>query len=183
MHQAIAPSFFQKKQCHLPGIGTLSMITHPAQTDFVNTRVLAPQQEIKFSAASKDENVFNEFSAISELMKRKLDGDGKVVLQGVGTFIKDEDGQIKFTAIQLDEIYTLAVTAERVIRQDAQHNILVGDRETNSNAMAEYFNDSPVITDRWWVWAIVLGSIAIASLCFYFFTNGFNELANAAGIE
>ena len=181
MFDLIAPSFFQKKQCHLPGIGSLLLITHPAQTDFVNTQIKAPVQEIKFISVTDDENIFNEFSAISELMKRKLDEEGTVVLNGGGAFTKDDSGDIHFEALQLDDIYTPPVTAARVIRQDAEHNILVGDKETNTVAMTEYFNETPVLKDRWWVWAIVLGAIAIAALSFYFYTHGWNALGNIIG--
>ena len=182
MYDVIAPSFFQRKQCHLPGIGTLLMITHPAQTDFVNTQIKAPVQEITFTAVTDDENIFNEFSAISELMKRTLDEERTVILNGVGTFSKDDAGEIHFAAIQLDAIYTPPVTAGRVIRQDAQHNILVGDRETNSAIMTEFFNDEEVVVkNRWWVWAIVLVAVAIAVLSFYFYRNGWNDLGNVIG--
>ena len=182
MYNVIAPSFFQRKQCHLPGIGSLFLITHPAQTDFVNAQIKAPVQEIKFTAVADDENIFNEFSAISELMKRTLDEERTVVLDGVGTFTKDGAGDIHFAAIHLDAIYTPPVTAGRVIRQDSQHNILVGDRETNSTVMTEFFNDEEVVVkNRWWVWAIALGAAAIAVLSFYFYTNGWNGLGNVIG--
>ena len=58
--------------------------------------------------------------------------------------------------------------AERVIHPQAEHSILVGDKETTNTVMTDYFNEEPVVKDRWWIWAIVLGLAALAILLFYF---------------
>jgi hypothetical protein len=70
MYNLIAASFFQKKSCLLPGIGSLSLITHSAITDFPVKQIKAPVQEIIFTPGTEDEKGFNEFSAISELKFR-----------------------------------------------------------------------------------------------------------------
>ena len=44
-----ASSFFHKKICVLPGLGTLKLVTHAAETDFSNTQIKSPRQEIIFS--------------------------------------------------------------------------------------------------------------------------------------
>jgi hypothetical protein len=177
MFNIIAASFFQRKYCVLPGIGRLSLVTYPAATDFSNKQITAPVQEIVFTP-SADEKLFNEFSAISELMKKKLDEEGEVDLAGIGVFTKSNEGGIKFTPIQLDENIQVPVTAVRVIREYAQHAMLVGDKETTNTAMTELLNEEVPARDKWWIWAIVLGAAGILLLAFYLYQYGINAFAN-----
>ena len=182
MDYLIAPALFQNKTCRLPGIGTLAVITNTAETDFVNSQINAPVQSIIFSASEDDENKFNEFTALSELIKKDLDEKGSVTLKGVGDFVKNEEGIISFIPQLLNERFTLPVAAKIIIRQNAGHTMLVGDKETTNTVMAEYFiEEEQSITNRWWIWAIVLGVIGIGILVFYISQNGFNLLGNAIG--
>ena len=178
MYNIIAPSFFQKKNCVLPGIGSLSLLTHPAESDFTNTQIKAPRQEIVFTSSSSGYGVFNEFSAISEMMKRNLDEEGRVELLGIGTFTKDSKGNIIFSAIQLDDNFNQPVTAERVIHKDAAHAILVGDKETTNVVMTEFYNEEPAITDRWRVWALLLAAIGIGTVVYYLSQYGANNFGS-----
>ncbi len=176
MDKLIAPVFFKRKSCTLPGIGVLAIVTEPAQTDFVNTAIRAPQQKIIFTSAT-DEKVFNEFSAVSEVLKKRLETDREVDLKGIGRFILQE-GIIRFEPIELPSGFFASVPAHRVVRQDAEHAILVGDKETNSVKMTEYFNEIPAKHSRWWIIALILGLLGSAVIAFYYFQNGFNGLGN-----
>lgn len=180
MFNIIASSFFQKKYCQLPGIGSLTLKTRSAKADFVNAQILPPVDEIIFSPSSvSDSNTFNEFSAISELMKRQLNDDGQVDITGVGTFIKNAvNGSISFIPVQLETMFSIPVTAERVIRHDAEHTILVGDVETTNTAMTGFFSDKPEIKQRWWIWAAALGALGLALVLFYIYLYGFSNFGN-----
>lgn len=174
----IAYSFFQKKACLLPGIGTLELLTHSAETDFINGKIVAPVQQIIFEPQQNAENTFNEFSAISEVLLNELNNKGHVFVEGIGTFFK-KDSAISFDANNIDEIYTPAVAAIRVQRENAAHDILVGDKQTTNVIMSEFFaDDTKVEKVYWWVWAAVLASFAIGLIGFYCFKNGFNNLEN-----
>jgi len=185
MDYLIAPTLFQNKICRLPGIGTLSVITNKAENDFVNSRLSAPLPSIIFSASKGNENRFNEFTALSELIKKDLDEKGSVTIQSVGNFIKNELGDVDFIPLEINKIFTPVVIAERVIRNATEHTILVGDKETTNKVMSEYFVEDEVeekpTRSRWWIWAIVLGVIGAAILALYILQNGFNLLGNAAG--
>jgi hypothetical protein len=181
MYSIIAASFFQKKSCLLPGIGKLSLITYPASGDFSSKQIEAPKQEIIFAPGNADEKLFNEFSAISELMKNKLDEEGIVDVAGIGVFSKDDSGDIKFESVQLDENLQFPVTAVRVIRERSEHAMLVGDKETTNTAMSELLNEEEeTAKDKWWIWAIVLGAIGLLLLIIYLSTHGINMFGNAA---
>ena len=180
MYDIIAASFFQRKSCVLPGIGKLSLVTYPATADFSSKQIMAPVQKIIFTPVATDENLFNEFSAISELIKKKLDEEGVVSLAGIGVFDKSNSGDIKFTSIQLDEHIQVPVTAIRVIRERAEHAMLVGDKETTNTEMTELLNEEEEpAKDRWWIWAIVLGAAGLSLLAIYLYQHGINAFGNA----
>lgn len=180
MYQIIAPTLFQNKICRLPGIGTLVMVSHSAETDFVNACIKSPAETIGFIIGDSEEKGFNEFSAMSELLKKRLDENGSFLLKGIGTFTKDEAGEIRFAAVSIDPVFIPPIEVERVARQDlAEHAILVGDQQTTNVAMSEFFNEKQPLQDKWYVWAIVLAAIAIGILLFYFYQHGvFNEFGN-----
>lgn len=155
------------------------MIAHSAETDFVNSRIKSPAETIGFTAAGDgEEKLFNEFSAMSEILLQKLNQEGSYLLEGIGTFTKDVEGKINFASVSVDPIFIPAVFAERVVRQDAKHAILVGDQQTTNHRMAEYYNEQAPAKDRWWVWAIVLAAIGIAALIIYFSLHGVSPFGN-----
>lgn len=178
MYSMIAQSFFQKKICLLPGLGTLELLTQAAETDFVNGKINAPTQKIIFEQEQKKGTIFNEFSAISAVLLDEVNKNGQVVIDGLGTFIK-KGAAISFDAQKLNIELNPAVTAIRVQRENAEHDILVGDKQTTNVIMSEYFADeNNVAKAYWWVWAAVLAGIAIGVISFYWFKNGFNNLQN-----
>lgn len=180
MFDIIASSFFQKKTCRLPGIGNLELVTTSAEYDYGSKLIRAPRQTVLFvNASSSSKDQFNEFSAISQLMKDELNRNGIVRITGLGSFTKDSGGNIHFAAYAINEDFLQPVVAEKVIHKDAEHSILVGDKETTNVQMNEYYSDEPVeAKDRWWIWAIVLAVVGIAVIGYYLYANGFNGLAS-----
>ncbi len=178
MYQIIAPSLFQNKICRLPGIGTLVLITHSAEPDFVNASIKSPVDTIDFIAEGNDEKVFNEFSAVSEILLKSLNDNGRYFLKGIGTFLKDEAKKIKFAPVTIEPVFTSPVPAERVIRQDVAHAILVGDQQTTNVEMTEFFTEKESSSDKWWIWAIVFAVLGISALLFYINKYGVQALGN-----
>lgn len=181
MDYLIAPTLFQNKTCRLPGIGTLNVVTNVAATDFENAQIKAPLSSITFAAAQDDEDVFNEFTALSELIKKDLQEKGRVTLKGIGDFIKEQDGSIRFLPQQINPLFAPAVAAVKIHTQPIEHNLLVGDKEPTATVISAYNVEDEIIEkpkDRWWIWAIVLGVIGLAILASYFILHGFNVMGN-----
>jgi hypothetical protein len=65
-------------------------------------------------------------------------------------------------------VFAQPVFAERVVHPDAEHAILVGDKETTNTFMAELLIPKVETRDRWWIWAIVLGAVGLIALLIYF---------------
>jgi hypothetical protein len=62
------------------------------------------------------------------------------------------------------------VTAEKVIRQHAQHTIRVGEDHKTSNEM-EALLQRTVEQDRWWIGAVVLGVLGVGAILYYYLSH------------
>jgi hypothetical protein len=167
MYQIIASSLFLNKKCNLPGIGTLLMMNHSAETDFINTQIQSPFETIEFIVAKKEDAFFDEFAVISEIIQKGLKEKGIFLLNGIGTFNLSATGKLNFIPAILDPIFLPYVDAIRVIRQDATHEILVGDQQSTNTEMTEYYSVKPQLTDIWLIWAIVLVAIWLLIILLY----------------
>ena len=183
MHHFIASYLFKNKTCPLPGLGTLWVETGKAETDFVNTIIKAPVSVICFENKDNDTSNLVDYiaaktnSAVSDVidkleqfcnhLKTAAIAGQPALLQGVGDFFKDASGHIKFKPDQLPAVFFPPVKAERVIHPQAEHQILVGDKETTNTVMTEYLSEPHVKKKRWWIWAIVLGAIALIAILLY----------------
>lgn len=167
MEQDIASYLFRNHYCVLPGIGKLTLVTIPAETNFINANIKGPSQSIIFCAEAKGATIFNELSAVSEHLKMKLDAEKKVSLNGIGTFTKDENGKMHFNALEINKALTPTINVERVVHHDAEHTMLVGDKETTNVVMTEFFSDAPRKIKHWWVAAAIAAAIGIAILIFH----------------
>lgn len=164
----------------MPGIGNLELVNTPAEYDFPNRQIKAPRQTILFIPSRSADNSFNEFSAISNMMRDELGKKGKVEVTGLGIFTKGDDNVIQFTAATVNEYFLQPVQAEKVIHKDAEHSILVGDKETTNVQMTEYYSDEVAEASnyKWWLWAAIAGAAGIAAIALYIYQNGVNDLSS-----
>lgn len=184
MHQHISTYLFQNKICPLPGFGTLSVQTNAAEADFVNHLIKAPVPVIFFDDRKLSPKGLLDFIAFKGQMtnemasralddfcaglKREISEKMEVSLEAVGNFYVDNNGNMVFEQQALPAVFYQPVSAERVVHPQAEHSMLVGDRETTNMQMTEYFNETEEVKDRWWIWAIVLGALALLMMILYF---------------
>lgn len=200
MHQLIASYLFQNRSCPLPGLGNLSMKADPAQTDFSNNRILSPTSTIHFEPGETNTGLLINWLAnksnnsklvtltaldvfCNDLKKDALNKDLGANLEGVGTFVVNSDGGIDFVGMELPHIFHQPVQADRIIRLVAEHNLLVGDKHTTNIEMTEFLNEDSLKKEHWWIWALVLGLVAISLIFLYAAdTNSSPEFGNAIKI-
>jgi hypothetical protein len=184
MQKQIASYLFQHKTCPLPGLGTLSIISSAVESDFTNKIFTAPKSSLHFEHTETDTNgLINYLSATTgadkkevtealnhfcDGLKQKMTDQSNVELNNIGSFFVDASGTINFKQEELPVVFMQPVFAERVIHPDAEHQILVGDKETTNTVMTEFFAPTSATKDRWWIWAIVLGAIGLLALLIYF---------------
>lgn len=193
MQDLIASYLIQKKECHLPLIGNFIIMQVPALLDIANKKLVPSSDEIVFS---ESENYLSEalkdyFSRLHNIplheaeekinnwclhAKVKLDLGEKINFDSVGSLQKDSFGNILFQR-EKDINFYEPVTAERVIHKNAEHAVLVGDKETTSVAMNEFYRDEMVTEKKsaWKIWAIILLAISLLVLIFYFYNHSFSE--------
>ena len=180
------------KSISIPGLGTIYVERIPANTDFVNRQILPPSFQYRFDkyfdapdkefftylAAEKKVADFEAIKLYNEWaydFRNRLKGDEPVLWEGVGRLHQDASGEIHFYPQKLARTALPAVAAERVVRSNASHAMLVGDRETTTQEMTEMLtDDSGSRRSRWWIYALVIAAVAAAILIYKFSRNGFS---------
>ena len=169
--------FASNKTVTLPGIGSFTVETQSAKLDFVEKTLSAPTHVIRYDTYDKvDEAFYNfleketgrkdaheSFNGFSIELKEKLNSHQLVVLPGIGTLTKNPLGY-NFVADESIQKYFPSVTAERVIRENAEHTVRVGEDERTSTEMHEHFKRTKTKEDKWVVTAIVLGVVGVAAI-------------------
>ncbi len=188
MHQLIASYLFQNKACPLPGLGTLFIHVSGAEADFTNKLISGPKPLILFEHTESDasgllgyvsgkthSNIYEVTEALDHLcdkLRHEISNHMGAKLEGVGNFLTDNNGNTIFKQEELPAVFLQPVFAERVVHPKAEHQILVGDKETTNTIMTEYFKEEPVVKDRWLVWAVIIVAISLIVLLFYFSDKG-----------
>ncbi|MEJ7739092.1 MAG: hypothetical protein WKF97_16830 [Chitinophagaceae bacterium] len=196
----------QHKSINIPGLGTIYIQKLPAQTDFVNKKIYPPQYSFTFDkyfdAPAKDfftylamKKSIPDYEAIqlyndfSQHLRSKIKMEDSAEWNDVGVFKKDKSGEIVLEPICADMSLYHPVYAERIVRSNAAHAILVGDKESTNVRMTEFLNEAnekvPVKRDYWWINALTLFAIALTMLIIHFIKYGFtsHSLGNRQSVE
>ena len=197
MLELISSYLFLHKSCPLPGIGTLLIVDLPAVTDFTNKKISAPRPHISFRTEEIDLEGLLAYVSINtttdkgqtettimrfcEDLKNDLTQKKHASLPEIGEWNVDDSGQLNFKPAELLPDFLPTVHAERVIHPDAEHSILVGDKETTNTQMTEYYTEEPVKKDRWWIWAIILGTIGVLTILIYINDSDSSSVFGNAG--
>ena len=169
----IQTSLFQNKSFRLPGIGTLTIVTNSAETDFINLTIKSPVHTIIFVEEQQEANLFNKFSSTSEFLKTSLEKTGSFHLNGVGTFTKMGD-KIRFLGVALAKELVQPVRAERVSKQTTTQRKVVVKTITQTPKTDHIIEETILVTKKrsyWWAWALGLGIAALGMIAFYFYQN------------
>lgn len=192
MQELITSFIIQAKECRLAGIGKFRLVTTPAEPDIINHQIVPPLVEILFTG--KEDKVSDElvkyvstiknistdtaFDKIKEWCsqaKDKLLNEEEIVFQTLGTLKKGGSGNIFFHRYVPVSIFS-PVAAERVVHKNAEHTMLVGDRETTSTIMNQLLNEHEEIKRvPWKLTTLILLGIAVIILFLYFYQHSFSS--------
>ena len=179
-------------QLSLPGIGRFYRGKISANSDFLNGVINSPELTVHYSEEtappekkfyeyiarennSDEKGAIRMFQDFTDDLCSKLKARKTVNLPGIGNLEQNHAGVIYFTGVESVQQYFPQVTATRVIREDASHDILVGDNTRTNIQMQEMYEpeeDVKIQKDYWWVYAIVLGVLALAAVAIYYFKHG-----------
>ena len=183
MQKLLADYLFQYKQCSLPEIGTLYIKNTAAFSIFGERTISSPVPVIAFNddvhgtenvetyiALQKNitrDDAAHQLKKIVDIIKTLPLGQ-HLEIPNAGKFYKDEYEKIGFIAVEASAHFLPQVAAERVVHPNDSHTMLVGETETSTAAMAEYFaEEEPAMKSKWWIFAIVSFAVAIAAVGFY----------------
>ncbi len=197
MLQLLYKYLILNKNVTLPGLGVFYIQRHPSSLDYPNKQFIAPSADIAF-AESDDEGDkklcwfivnnqhIDEQSAIQNLnrfaseIKEKLRSTGTVQLPGIGILTTDRAGCIHFKQVQRPASFYRNVASERMMRavstEDSQISVIKEDNHVIKEVEveeAEFDTGSSLgKRDYWWVYSIIVASIAVAAITYYYYQNG-----------
>jgi nucleoid DNA-binding protein len=193
MHDLITSYLIQAKECNLPGIGGFRIITKPASVDVANKKMFPPADEIIFSertdkisegfityiahkknidsTASKE-----EIKTWCKSTKEKIASGEEIFFDSIGSIQEGADGKVFFKRQEYRTLFE-PVIAERVIHKNAEHAMLVGDKETTSSAMNLLLNEEAETKNPSWnIIALILLVIALLVIFLHFYTSSPNSI-------
>lgn len=192
MFEVLNSYLVQNKSISIPGLGTIYVERIPARYDFVNRSILPPAYQFRFDkyfdAPDKEfftylasEKKIADFEAIKIYnewayeFRSRIRGEETVTWEGVGVLQQDPSGEIHFEPINDLNADINPVHAERVVRTDAAHTMLVGDKETTTIEMTEYLQEDVSSRKKTgWIIAAVIAAIALSIFFIRVYSKGFN---------
>ncbi|HEY9362171.1 MAG TPA: hypothetical protein VIQ00_02835 [Chitinophagaceae bacterium] len=199
MDELLYQFLIQYKKLSLPGIGSLIVLRQPAQSDFFNKAFSAPAFSFAFDqkqdASSKklfswlstllgctDDEAIKKINDFCIDLKSRLHEQRSIQWSGVGSFKTDEEGNISFEPETKRFFFEKDIIAEKVLRANPEHRMMVGEVEKTSSQMTELLSQPEEIKrSNWWVWPLIIGIIAITFIGWYFSTHGLQT--NSSGLQ
>jgi hypothetical protein len=195
MNDVLNAYLLQHKSINIPEVGSIYIQNKAAITDFVNKQLFPASYSYRFDryydipepgfyeyiamkkGVSEQEAIewYNNYAADIRL---RIKNDGYYSWEGIGVFKNDSSGDLIFEEHQKLLPVLAPVPAKRIIRKDARHAILVGDKEKTNVQMSEILHEpvevqQPVVRrDRWWIYALVIFLVAVIMILFYYYNNG-----------
>lgn len=179
----------QHHELFLPGIGKIALIKQPARADFSEKLFYPPQEEwvlfpnedgsqealINFIARKKNISTTDAKQQLGGYyleMKRQLIHHKEMNIPGVGIIKSGEGGALQLDIEVAENMLLKPVIAERVMRKDAEHTMLVGDKEKTSTEMNEWLSElEKGHNNRWWAWAAAIAVIAMGLILYSYSNN------------
>jgi hypothetical protein len=181
------------KRLDLPGIGILQIEKKSAQFDVADKVVRPPAFTIALHEGSHtpSKRFFNwlgsklgiterdaviRFNDFLFTLKKELSSGHKLEWSGIGTISKGLAGQIKFESSIDNHSPASVVPAIKVLRENAQHIIRVGEDQKTSAQMRDILHPAEEQKRSWW-WtaALVIVILSVIFIGYYFSVNGLNS--------
>jgi hypothetical protein len=196
MYKELYQYLISHKKLAVPGIGTFSVEREPAINDFSN-RIIHPavfSVNLNFPAGNPTDKFYQWLSgilAISEIgavnayndftadLKSRIAAGETIDWKGVGILSKGLAGEVKFKSAINNLGYEVPVKAEKIIRENAEHMVRVGEDEKTSAEMIEILNQPDEKKSYWWAYALIVGLLAVIFLGWYFSEHGVTAAATS----
>jgi hypothetical protein len=184
----------QYKRVCIPNIGTFEIVQHPAQLNVADKLIAppvyttrhigsndVPEHQFHFfaSAGLAKEELAHELFVFGERLKRRVQ-NAPFHWKGFGTL----DYTSSELSFQPDEIWLeglQSVPANKVLRENAQHNMLVGDQEMTSQQVTDVLNQAEYKRPWFIVAGWVLLIVALVAIIIFLYVRNFQT--SASGLQ
>jgi hypothetical protein len=170
----ITKYLLQYHRVAIPNVGTIEIVQQPAELNFVDKLIFPPKyiaqlkkepvitdHQLTYLASANNtdkQSVREELDVLGEKIRRKIEVD---------SFHWNGIGQLSagVTSFPVESLVMGPVTAEKVKRENAEHNVLIGDQEivtrqqSTSHAKSIRKNRPMIITIGWIVLALAVIAI------------------------
>lgn len=192
MFQQLSKYLWQYKQVTIPEVGSFQLVHQSANFDVTSKIIYPPcysaqytssdaveDHQINFLAADLNTDRFSvqkQLELFGRELKKRIQV-GSFFWKGIGR-LENKDTQILFHPDMETAGRLQPVSAERVLRDDARHVVLVGEQEVLKSHLPD--EQAPVIRKKWNVALIgwILVAIAIAFIFFILYKGGFQTTAS-----
>lgn len=186
MYEALYRYLIKYKRVELPGIGVVALQRHPAKAEIANHSFLPPGYSVLLEKTDSvpSEKLFSwlafnfgiteheaviRFNEFIFKLNRQLKEGRRLLWHGVGTLQKEFSGEIKLTPDKKELPWLKEVIAEKVMRQNAEHTVLVGEAEKTSTEMQQLLQrDEKNPLHYWWLWPAAIILLAVIFLGWHF---------------
>ena len=178
------------KNLCLPGIGTIRLKQNSSELDFTNKQFTAPSyyftletrddkpskklfEWLAYSLGIPEWDAIKSVNDFSYDLKSKIATAGEIAWENLGVIKRDVAGNLKLISDTISIKNEQPVIAEKVIREKAEHTVLVGEQERSAIEMEEYLADHGSKRNYGWIVAVVLTVMAVMFIGWYFSEKGF----------
>ena len=154
----------QYKKVSIPHVGTIQITQRPPQLDVVDKLIQPPSYLVEFRKEEEitdhqirflddvlkkgKDDILNDLRFFGDKLQEKINGPG-FEWEGLGTITRSTQSIPLFiNALE-------AIPAQKVMRQDAEHNVLVGDHQMTSTQIAEQRSESEMATKKRSIYVII----------------------------
>jgi hypothetical protein len=180
------------KKLNVPGIGTFLLERKPAETDFTHREINPPAYSISLHHSSEIpakkffywlaeklhihyHEAIVQFNGFTFDLKNQLAAGNKISWENVGILSKGMAGEVRFESALKEYFFDPPVSAARIIREKALHNVRVGEDDKTSAEMTEWLHPEEKTKSYWWVPALIAGILLVIFLVIYFSQQGVSQ--------
>ncbi len=182
--------YIQKYLAHhntvtITGLGEFKVVKSAPEWQAVQQQLAAPATEflwnkstepttqsfIDYIATSKNIGNTTAIDFINSeitIIKSIIEKEGYDEWVGFGIFKHDATQKIVFTPNEPIQ-YSKMVLAEKVIRKDEVHTMMVGEQETTNTAMEAFYSEPEKRSFKWWWWPVIIAILSLAYIFYYYY--------------
>lgn len=185
----------QYQQLYIPSVGSFEVVEQPARLDFADRLMFPPAFEIRYSEEGmlkdsqleylQEELGIDLSAAESRLqqfgrqLKERLMRDA-FTWQGLGVLTYGQN-RVEFQGTP--QVPLEPVEAHKVIREHAQHTVLIGEQEVQSGNVAEYLQDATRKRSVWVLIGWIVLALAVLFLVYYFYREGLKPESSGSRVK